>query len=288
MTSVRLVSLALLLSAPALAEAPTDLPGRAQAALLGVLAMKTSWEQMHAAEALVNFGQVRFEAEPAVAPFRTNVWRLLAMTARTPEERHKLEEKIAKVALDPQAPDRYTGVECSCKLGHRFGPKGQAAMRKATADPSVLNELFGWWALAVAGQPGAMDKLVSGLDSKDPAARSRVASSLRWLHSTDPKILQAIARVADAEPVSSPAYASILSSALILKADPARASAWRDKLERALQTGPGRRRWEACQGLMLDYTAADLPKVVTFLDDPHPDSRTGAASTILYVLSRSP
>ena len=273
----------------------SELAGRAGAALRQILAGQESWEQMHAAEALIACGKgesvwKRFEAESeeGTPPYRTSVWRMLALTAPNAAVRGKLILKIEQVLLDPAASDRFTAAEILCKLNQRLRGSALAAVQAMAVDPVRLNSIFGLWALAVAGQPGAVGRIALLLSSSDPDIRSRSASALRWLRPSDPAMFGALARAADAEPAVSPAYPSVLSSALVLNADPKHAAQWRAKLEEVVKAGPGRRRWEALQSLVLTYTEADLPRVASFLDDRQADSRTGAAWSILHVLGHAP
>jgi len=58
--------------------------------------------------------------------------------------------------------------------------------------------------------------------------------------------------------------------------------AWRTALEEVLAKGSMDARFEVCNGLLSQATAASLPLYTSLLDDPGADTRVGAALTILY------
>jgi len=280
-------------SAGETASEAVGLSARAQVALLQILAEKTSWEQMHASEALIVCGDgeavhQRFlpGADRAEAPFRTSIWRMLAWSATDPAERNRWIARIEAVALMPAATDRFTAVEILCKFHHRLRGPALAQVQGMSRDPVQAHALFGWWALAVADDPAALPKITEALASGDSAARGQAGSILRWLRPDDASTRERLARAADREAPGSPAFTSVVGAAVILNADPSHETQWRAELEDVVRQGPGRPRWAACQALMLGYTPADLAKVTRFLDAPDPDSRTGAAWVILHVLGR--
>jgi hypothetical protein len=141
--------------------------------------------------------------------------------------------------------------------------------------------------LALRDEPGALDELGALLSS--PTERTRVISAyaLRWLKTTDPDTLALLAKAVDAEPAGTDTKAYLLSAAFALQADPARRPAWRAELERVLAKGSMEARWEASNGLLAEATAESLSHYLPLLDETaEPDSRVGAAMTILHVRAR--
>ena len=106
--------------------------------LVGALKERGSWISVHAAEALITIGNnepVRAafgpQAETAEPPFRIGVWRILARSAATKEDRDAYVERIRKVMLDPSATDRTHAFEALAKVKAPFASQAE---RQATLD----------------------------------------------------------------------------------------------------------------------------------------------------------
>ena len=264
---------------------------QARQTLRQILDQDRTWSRIHAAEALVAEGEgetVRraFEAEAATAdssPFRVGVWRGLANTAPTAVDRSQWAAKVEATIVRPGDPERLDAIETLCRLRVRGASPTLAALKKMTATDPEGDALLSWWALAFAGEPGALDHIVASLSSHDPLARERAAYALRWLEAKETTVHEALARSADAEPDGSTAYPYVLSAALRLHADAARTGEWRKGLEKILAHGSGEARYEACQALMLGYSPSDFARLQPLLGDADPDARIGAAWAILHI-----
>ena len=122
--------------------------------------------------------------------------------------------------------------------------------------------------------------------SSDVDQGAVAAYALRWLRDLDPAAMTALARAADQEPEGTRAKAYLTSAAFALNADPARRTAWRSVLDGIVAAGNMETRFEVCNGMVQQVAIDDLPRYVPLLDDPGPDTRVGAAMTILYVRAR--
>ena len=282
-------------SAPAGAsEAEAVLAARARAVLHQTVATDRTWVRVHAAEALVAAGEdaamheLFLSEQPAndTAVYRIGVWRVLANTAQNADERTWWIARVEQVFLDPAAPDRPQAVETLGKVRHRVTGAVLAAVRARAAAGPEADAIVPLWVLQLAGEPGALARLTVALKSPDATTRQRAAYAARWLHASDATQRRALADAADTEPADSPAYAYLLSAALSLDTRPAHTAAWQTKLENVLFTGSAAARFEACQTLMNRFNAPDAPRLAPLLDAAEPDTRVGAAWTILHVLAR--
>ena len=270
------------------------LAARARSVLHQVLKTEQSWVKVHAAEALVEAGEAAgmrklFLGElsgTSLPSHRIGVWRLLASTAHSPEERATWVAKIEQVFLDPTDPDRLRALESLCKLRCRLAGESLETVRALAAKTSLGPTQLPWWALQLAGDPEALRHIAAALASADPEVRKRAGFALRWLHVVDPAVQRALAVAADAEPDGTESYPFVLGAALTLEADPTRAAVWGARLEQALRTGSANAGFEACETLKHCLTPADRPGLADLLDRPEGDVRVGVAATILYLGQR--
>ncbi|MDB6169563.1 MAG: hypothetical protein JWM88_2427 [Verrucomicrobia bacterium] len=276
------------------AVASSSAAARAREVLRQVATHGESWKMIHAAEALVALGEgpaVRalFTANEAAdrSDYRIGAWRVRARTAESPEERSRWIGKIEAVLLDPASPDRLDAIETLSKLNCVISGPTLAASRQLAAGLSESDGTFPLWALALANEPGALERLAGVLTSANSQARGRAAYALRWLRPSSPQVLRALAQAADAEAADTDALPYMLGAALALNADPLRAGAWQARLEKILAAGETSARYEACQTLMVRYGIADLPRFQPLLEDPESDTRVGAAWSVLFIEARS-
>ena len=268
---------------------------RARAVLDAALASEKAFVKVHAAEALIALGEKDeprrvFRAElPAandIRPYRIGVWRVLAASSDSPQERAEWITRTESVVLDPAAMDRLHAIESLAKLSH--APTGRVrAAAETMAKGSDAEAVFPRWVLHLAGDRTALPAIVAALDSDDPIARLRAAYVVRWLNLTDAATRTAVARTAVRESPTTIGFTIILGAAVALEADPKRTPRWVATLEQILESGAAGARYDACQTLMRRYTIADLPKLKPLLDHADGDARIGAAWAILEVTARS-
>jgi hypothetical protein len=286
-----LVTISLATSGCAPSPTMSSLPDRAHTVLNAALHHEKAFVKVHAAEALIALGEKDephrvFQAELPAAndqrPYRIGVWRVLAASARTPQERAAWIARTEAVVLDSTTMDRLHAVESLGKLGHAPTAEVRAAL-KSMAQGTAAAAVFPHWVLHLAGEPTALPAIVAALSSEDPIARLRAAYVLRWLMITDAPTRAALGGTARAEPPTAIGYTIILGSAVTLAADPAQTAHWIAILEKTLAEGNAGARYDACQTLMRRATAVDFPKFAPLLDQAEGDARIGGAWAILHV-----
>jgi len=274
----------------------TALSASAFATLRRTMAEKQNWVGIHAAEVLVVLGEsesvrqdyLRDLSRTESSPFRTGVWRVLARTARTPEERTGWVARIEAVLSDPAALDHSAALECLAKLGHRIKGAGfQIARRQADAPPES-ETLVPLWILHLAGEKEALPLIVRALGSNDLVARRRAGYVLRCLQVREPAVLAALVRAADAEAAGTDTQAYLLSAALQLDAAPERTAAWKAGLEQILAHGSVNARFEAAHALAPVFPVVRLPALAGMLTSTEGDVRIGAALIIVTALRGHP
>ena len=276
--------------------APDDaLATRARAILHDVFAKDETWIKIHAAEALLVAGEalpmrerfLKMAPNADSLPYRVGVWRVLANTSPTKAERAACVAQVEKIFVNPASPDVSQALESLGKLRVRVDGPVLERVRQTLTGPSEPMRVLALWVLALRDEPAALEKLGALLSSPTERMRAISAYALRWLKTTDAKTLALLGKAADAEPAGTDTQAYLLSAAFALNADPARRAAWRTGLEQVLAKGSMDARWEACNGLLAQATAASLPNYLPLLDEAaQADSRVGAAMTLLYVRAR--
>lgn len=257
------------------------------------MAENQNWIGIHAAETLAAFGQgllmhERFLRDVAYAParpHRVGIWRVLAATAPTAEERSKWTAMIEQVFLDADAPDRKQAIESLAKLGHPATGPVLAAVRIMASTPPSMNTVLPIWSLHHSGDDTALARLIQLLRSEDPTTRQRAAYALRWIKPGGKAVRTALTRATETEPAGTPRL-FILCAAIALDADPGQRVRWQSELETLFFRGTPTGRYEAGLTLAPLCQAADLPRLETLLDDPDHDTRVAAASMILNLSQR--
>jgi len=277
----------------ALPEVSVRIAERARAALREIFNTEENWVGIHAAEVLVEVGEGAW-VDRALrtklftwesSQFRIGAWRVLALTA-PPLERDMWRERIERVFLDPQSPDRWQALESLAKLHHRLSAEAAVAA-EALAVSSAGNDLvvLPLWALAVSGVPEARAQLLASLESEEPNMRRRSAYALARVHPRSPEIRDRVFRAAEIESVDTIAYPYLLSAAVKLAVASASSSPRRAELVKLTSRADAKVKFEALQALSPQSTIADLPWALSFLDHPHGDVRAGAALMVLRILN---
>ncbi len=274
----------------------TALADQAQARLLRSVNEEKAFIQVHAADALAAVGDpepVRavfskfVPADPA-DPRRVGIWRSLAGSARTPQERAIWTAKIEEEFMNPASNLRVGALESVGKLGHVLkGPALQSAQALAKTF-SEYDAAFVWWPLHLAGDRDALTHLIKALDSSDQGTRSRASYAMRYMQIKDPAALKKIAEAAEAEAAAKGSKLRMRAVAVALNADPAHTAEWQALLERELVSGSEGAKYDAALSLMYRYTPADLYRLEPLLKIPSGDAPIGGAWAILYVLKHSP
>jgi hypothetical protein len=262
---------------------------------MDALAQEKAFVKVHAAEALIALGEKEaprrtFLAELPAAndarPYRIGVWRVLAASSISTQERAEWIARTEAVVVDAATMDRLHAVESLGKLSHAPRDQVRAAV-ETMAKGGDAEAVFPRWTLHLAGERAALPAIVAALESTDPAARLRAAYVLRWLNVNDAATRRAIARAAGRESPMAIGYVYVLGAAVSLDADPARTPAWVAVLEEIISNGSAGARYDACQTLMRRYSVGELSRLAPLLDHPDGDTRIGAAWAILHVTGRS-
>lgn len=269
--------------------AASSIAASARAVLYRALAVESNWVGIHAAEALIEVGESAQVRHSLLAhldqtdhlPYRVGLWRVLARTAVSPEERAGWVAKIEQILLDPAASDQSAALECLVKLNHRLTGPALDITRRMAADPCEAETLVPLWGLALSGEKDALPRIRRSLTSNDPIARRRAGYVLRWLEVTDSAVLAELSRAADAEPPGTDIHAFLVSAALRLDADRARSAAWQRQLVEIVANGSATSRYEASQALAHRYPVANSSLLSALLEHPEGDVRIGAALIIL-------
>jgi hypothetical protein len=266
---------------------------RATAALVAALQEEDAWIKVHAAEALIFEGRpesvwtmLAGVPEQGGGPWpRVGLWRIRTRLSANASERAHWLGLVEAVFLDPaHPPDRLQALETLCKVQAVMRGVGLETIRRMTREAPETERPMAWWALTIAGDENALSQLTACLRSKEPIARMRAAYALRWLQTTDPVVLRALARAADAEQAHSIAQPYLVSSAFALAAAPESMASWRKQLEQRAATGEPGVRLEACQALMLHPADADWARWTSAFAEKG-DSRIGPAWLVLHQLN---
>ena len=166
------------------------------------MATNSGWVRIHAAEALIDHGRAQKvvlsfsgEADTAAPPYRIGVWRVLARSADTEEQRQAFTERIRRTMLDPQAPDRIHAAESLAKLGAaRLADRPALVEWLATLDEPA--SVYPLWLLVLSGDssgPASSEARLSALlDSSDSTARLRAAFALGRIKAISPVLPRAL------------------------------------------------------------------------------------------------
>ena len=269
------------------------LKSAASQTLQRALLEETGWIKVHAAEALIGLGEteparLEFEAElrrTAPKEFEIGTWRVLAASASSAAERAAWQARIAARLLEA-GPDVATAIESLDKLGFRPSAGAVALARQMVANEPEQETLLPWWALALAGEPDALQRIVGKLVSQHPVARRRAGYVLRWLKPDDDGVRSALARAALAERPGTDVEVYLLSAALALRVSATHERAWVGRLQEVLlsETAEPHMRFEASHALASALGPGDLAQLAPLLQAAHGDVRIGSALVILHVL----
>ena len=141
------------------------------------------------------------------------------------------------------------------------------------------------WALTLAGDRDATGRIARDLASPDDRTRLIAAFALGWSHANDPATRRALAAAADRARPGTDSYPFLLSTAVALKADPARVAGWREAFVRGVSRFSAEGLYDSCHVLLPTLTRADLAWLTPLLDSTESDARVAAAWSILAILS---
>jgi HEAT repeat protein len=253
------------------------------------------WVRVHAAEALLDHGQNQVvaqsfipEADTAPPPYRVGVWRVLARAAQTEADRRDFCDRIRRIMIDPQSPDRLSAAESLGKLG-LANPADRSVLEQWLLATDDATKAFVLWVLALSseGSQRAEDerRLANLLESSAPVARLRAAFALGRLPTISANSAQALARRLAMEPADSPARLYLLV-AVLLHADKGSSAELnlKRRLTICLDHGKPNEQLEAALALGRRGTQDNVPALAKLLRNAEPDARIGAANGLLCLL----
>ncbi len=290
----------------------SDMEKQSVAVLRDVLATRSEWVKVHAAEYLLWSGnpegvqevylaeEKRFNTKPQ---YRIGIWRVLAQAAKTEAEKKVWTDQIKAVFLDSTATDRTHAAETLAKL--KISPLADdPALTQITLNSSVKSlALYTEWSVAYSSPeslkaaPAKFLKMILSA-GHDPSAKSTPAYALRQLKGLTDEEWDLLAAAALAEPADSPARIYLLSAAFTTINEGrkpeklAQIHAEIVKYQTASSKGDIS---EMCVALAGSGTTDDLPVLVSLSehltqlssDADKADVRAAAAYAVLRIIGRS-
>ena len=252
------------------------------------------WEQIHAAEVLLDLGHIDMvrsrmlavRARRELSVSRVGVWRVLARTAPDPRDRNFWVSKIEKVFWDLNAPDRAQAIETMAKLKEPGSSKTQKLARRWLSSDRPIEVVVAVWYLAEAHDREAKEAVLDLLRSDEANMRRLGGYVLTRLGTKQPEWLRLLAESAETEPDDSVAAPYLLSAALNLSADPLRSEEWLERLMYLSARAPANAQLESARA-MLPWFSADMAEALALqLGAADVDARIGAAWVILNADAR--
>ncbi|WP_437206900.1 HEAT repeat domain-containing protein [Planctomicrobium sp. SH664] len=150
--------------------------------LKDALQLQGTWVSIHAADALLQLGELQtvwnaFEAQQETSEprYRIGVWRTLAKSAPTDSQRAKFVGRIQEVLRDDQATDQLHAVEALAKLRLPIAQEDREVVQRMAFSSTDAGAPFALWCLMNSGDATAADQLVACITSPLPVARARAA-----------------------------------------------------------------------------------------------------------------
>lgn len=216
------------------------------------------------------------------SPARVVALRVLVHAAGDAAERARWVARIREIFLDVNAPDRLHALESLAKLGAVPSGADLEAVRVWTAAAPEPARPFGHWMLHLAGDGAAQPALIAALGSADPITRLRAGFSLRMIVPADAAARSAVAAALAKEPADSYAQPYLLSAALRIGADPAKASRWREEAVLSFTlTGRAAATLELTTVITRLQPAPPVQVFLALLNHPEADARIGGAKALL-------
>ena len=267
------------------------------------LETQSRWEKVHAAEYLLWLGypqkvQQTFEEErqqfELVSPYRIGIWRVLAQTAHTPEDRIRWVNKILEAFADLEGTDRIHAAETLAKL--KVSPSDTHAaitQRTINSKDASLATYTGWASLYASAEstPNERNNFFELIHDDDAQVRRLAAYAIRQMGSLEGQPWYQLAQSALSEPDTSPAKINMLSAAIVTApSDSTQSETYQQARQKLV---PGGTLTMAEQTEMISALAAVgsttvLPMLTELLqsDEQPADLKSAAAYAILSIDAR--
>src|SRR5690606_33117260 len=118
------------------------------------------------------------KARDSAPGYQVAIWRVLARSGRTANERQGYINQICQAYLDPTRPDRTNAAEALAKLSYQIPPEDLAEFKSLAQDPSIEGVHCRRWLVAASGAADDIRWLAELLDSNDAATRGITAYAL--------------------------------------------------------------------------------------------------------------
>jgi hypothetical protein len=252
----------------------------------------TSWLRIHAAEGLLDNGEIgkvadlfRLESKTATAPYRIGVWRVLARST-TGVERDDYIDRIRNVLQDPQATDRISAAESLGKLNAVKRSDRDVILKwLTTADDATA--AFPCWLLVLSSNADEREHdeaaLAKLLSSNDAVARLRAAFALGRLKTISPDSTARLRKQLEVESADSIARIYLITALLLHIYDAAMVT----DLEKKLASYANSKTNEQLElGIVtgLRGKSEGVALLEPLLKNPEADARIGAANGLLKLI----
>ncbi len=245
--------------------------------------------KVHAAEELIWAGYpqkvkelylTELEKDPGPSS-RVGVWRVLAFAADNESKRQEYIDKLVKVFLNPDSPDRGSAGETLGKLGYSEHRKEVIDMAADSAGDKQNLRWAARWIMANSTKPKDEKYLAELLDDKNAQTRRITAYSLRWQKKLQPETLDKLKKLADEEK-ENPVYFLSASCKHLPNSELAYI---KKKLLWYAENGDVAQKCEACAGLCYVGGLEDIELLEKLMADESLDVRSNAAYAILEILT---
>ena len=287
------------------------------------LRTQSVWDKVHAAEYLIWIGHPEgvyetYKEEESQfinqSPYRIGIWRVLAQSAQSTEERQRYIQNILQVFKDPKSTDRLHAAETLTKLRVPLieeAPEETAQILEGETSPLFVYTLAGasWGTTKKAKDNFQQLLALTTGDQSTDQIQMQGAYALRHLGGLSDSEWQSLARTAFEEPEESGARIYLLSSAFVLAPESKRSSPVVSNLHAELikykNAGSKGARAEMAVALGEKGTAEDVETLRSILNNEDPlntgkltsreeiisapenaDVRSAAAYGILRIYSR--
>ncbi len=255
-------------------------------------ALKTEklFVKVHAAEFLIAHG---FKEDPCAVfeeelknhgsekPYRIGIWRVLARSAESPEEREKWISRLRDAFMDRSGEDRSHALESLGKLNYAVRTNGDEEIENYARTKSGVERVLAEWVLARAGNVAYEKALLESCQMEDIDGRGFAAFGFRFLPKVSDSTRRQFLKLASAENEKSKAKVYFAGTGLWLTKNSSQLK-FRKKLWDFLQHGTPKEKYEACTALAGRAEEQDVSHLRPLLADENPDARISAANAILF------
>ena len=268
------------------------------------LKTQSRWEKVHAAEYLLWLGypqgvQQTFEEErqrfELISPYRIGIWRILAQTAHTPEEKNSWVNKILQAFANPEGTDRIHAAETLAKLKVSPSDTHAGITKKAiNSEDAILATYTGWASLYTTATESTQNErnyFFTLIRDDDARVRRLAAYAIRQMPPLEGHQWHQLLQTALSEPDTTPAKINLLSAAIVTApSDSSQSEMYQQARQELVQTSKPRivaEQTEMISALAAVGSSSDLPMLTEVLrSNDSADLQSAAAYAILSISAR--